>query len=847
MFHYTNQNTTLSSSHRLKNSATSGSGSNSKEVYFHPYDGGGVPARASTSVSNNNSSGFSSGFPSSHQHQYQHQRSTSSEFNYSCSDNNLHQWDEELHGSMSETEDDITDEDEDIDEPMDILYEQEVNSNGGRRLHQSAGNVLDAAYRAGTNQQEQRRHHSEPIISSNSNNLELQLSTTADHIMSLLQREANDYSVPLPIRYYPTEFTELNSSSSDDDKSDSKKSGKSSSKTSIGPWRKRISSWMYDVVDHFQYDRNVVSVALRYIDQYVGHLLVEHDSKRRAGSSSSSSQPIKRRHFQLIAVTSLYLAIKIHGELMENDPVSGDEYNVVTSLIHEVDGRAFLGKPLDKALDPQDKVPQDNEDDDHESDEDLRFVSSKLSELRRRQKKGRWSRLGFGNNHSSVAPESTSSSRYSTSKSLQPKAPNPGLPYKPRKRGMLSGPLRLHSFVELSRGLFTSRDITDTETKILKALNYVVNPPTSRRFVGELLRMLALCFETGMDGAGMNVHGMISAAESMLGVDRKEILERVLVNACGQIEGAASVPSLSIGCLPSVLAYGAMVNAVEEEFDKLIEEGVEKDEMDAIMELEKDDMVESSPQLEDFQRHYRRYSRNTSPSPAAKPATVESDKELFLEAWKEQFLVTVFHATNCFLSPESQDIFKVRELLLDQVSDKDGEDGTNASSPGSSSPTSKDQGIKKRSPRSPRSVAIGNSPNRQMLRGGSFFRQGSSFSSTTSLLSPYDARGRSSFSSGMQHTMESASPSFRNITQATAPSSRRSYHKQTSEPIAFSDVPSMSNRECVDAATRYKRFASHSESSRRSMSATNFGSTSWRREPFQPPNPSGSANPLFSA
>jgi len=805
--------------------------------------GGMVPARASTSVSNNSSSGF----PSSSQHQYQHQRSTSSEFNYSCSDNNLHQWDEELHGTMSETEDDITDEDEDIDEPMDILYEQEVNSNG-RRLHQSAGNVLDAAYRTGSNQIEQRRHHSEPIISStSSNNLELQLSTTADHIMSLLQREANDYSVPLPIRYYPTEFTELDSSSTADDKSDSKKSGKSSSKTSIGPWRKRISSWMYDVVDHFQYDRNVVSVALRYIDQYVGHLLVEHDSKRRSGSSSSSSsQPIKRRHFQLIAVTSLYLAIKIHGELMENDPVSGDEYNVVTSLIYEVDGRAFLGKPLDKALDPQDhKDPQDDNEDDHESDEDLRFVSSKLSELRRRQKKGRWSRLGFGNNHSSVAPESTSSSRYDTSKSLQPKAPNPGLPYKPRKRGMLSGPLRLHSFVELSRGLFTSRDITDTETKILKALNYVVNPPTSRRFVGELLRMLALCFEAGMDGAGMNVHGMISAAEGMLGIDRKEILERVLSNACGQIEGAASVPSLSIGCLPSVLAYGAMVNAVEEEFDKLVEEGVEKDEMDAIMELEKDDMVESSPQLEDFQRHYRRYSRNTSPSPAAKPANVESDKELFLEAWKEQFLVTVFHATNCFLSPESQDIFKVRELLLDQVSDKDGEDGTNASSPGSSSPTTKDQGIKKRSPRSPRSVAIGNSPNRQMLRGGSFFRQGSSFSSTTSLLSPYDARGRSSFSSGM-HTMESsASPSFRS-SQASAPT-RRSYHKQTSEPITFSDVPSMSNRECVDAATRYKRFASQSESSRRSLSATNFGSTAWRRESFQPPNPSGSANPLFSA
>ena len=90
---------------------------------------------------------------------------------------------------------------------------------------------------------------------------------------------------------------------------------------------------MYDVVDHFQYDRNVVSIALRYIDQYVSHLLVENSKSLRRSdsgigasrggsstSSSSSAQPIKRRHFQLIAVTSLYLAIKVHGELMENYP-----------------------------------------------------------------------------------------------------------------------------------------------------------------------------------------------------------------------------------------------------------------------------------------------------------------------------------------------------------------------------------------------------------------------------------------------------------------------------------------------------------------------------------------------
>ena len=66
---------------------------------------------------------------------------------------------------------------------------------------------------------------------------------------------------------------------------------------------------------------------------------------------------------------------------------------------------------------------------------------------------------------------------------------------------MLSGPLRLHSFVELSRGLFAASDIADTERRILRALGYVVNPPTGRRFVGELLRVLALAHDDGRGGA----------------------------------------------------------------------------------------------------------------------------------------------------------------------------------------------------------------------------------------------------------------------------------------------------------------------------------------------------------
>ena len=63
-------------------------------------------------------------------------------------------------------------------------------------------------------------------------------------------------------------------------------------------------------------------------------------------------------------MTSLYLAIKVHGELKENDPVSGDEYDVVASLMHAVDGRFFLGKPIVAKEDDSKMEVEDDEDDD---------------------------------------------------------------------------------------------------------------------------------------------------------------------------------------------------------------------------------------------------------------------------------------------------------------------------------------------------------------------------------------------------------------------------------------------------------------------------------------------------
>lgn len=57
-------------------------------------------------------------------------------------------------------------------------------------------------------------------------------------------------------------------------------------------------------------------------------------------------------------------------------------------------------------------------------------------------------------------------------------------------------------------------------------------------------------------------------------------------------------------------------------------------------------------QVEDISRQYRRYTRATrARRPPRQLPRLVHDMVLFLEAcaWKEHFLVTVFHATNCVL------------------------------------------------------------------------------------------------------------------------------------------------------------------------------------------------------
>jgi len=59
-------------------------------------------------------------------------------------------------------------------------------------------------------------------------------------------------------------------------------------------WREKICEWTFQVIDHFDFNREVASISLNYLDRYL------------------STRTVSRKVFQLAAMTSLFLAIKLH-------------------------------------------------------------------------------------------------------------------------------------------------------------------------------------------------------------------------------------------------------------------------------------------------------------------------------------------------------------------------------------------------------------------------------------------------------------------------------------------------------------------------------------------------------
>ena len=83
-------------------------------------------------------------------------------------------------------------------------------------------------------------------------------------------------------------------------------------------WRKKLCEWCFEVADHFEYDREVVAYALYYLDRTVA---LKTAAAQRA--TNGSERGISKRVLQLVAVTSLYLAVKLHGEMSDEGMATG--------------------------------------------------------------------------------------------------------------------------------------------------------------------------------------------------------------------------------------------------------------------------------------------------------------------------------------------------------------------------------------------------------------------------------------------------------------------------------------------------------------------------------------------
>jgi hypothetical protein len=80
---------------------------------------------------------------------------------------------------------------------------------------------------------------------------------------------------------------------------------------------------MYDICDYFHLNREVVAIALFYVDRYF--TLTSFSS----AAGSNKQVPVTRKQFQLVALTGLYIAIKTHGKPRNNNQGSSSKKNQI--------------------------------------------------------------------------------------------------------------------------------------------------------------------------------------------------------------------------------------------------------------------------------------------------------------------------------------------------------------------------------------------------------------------------------------------------------------------------------------------------------------------------------------
>mmetsp|Transcript_244 Transcript_244/g.670 ORF Transcript_244/g.670 Transcript_244/m.670 type:complete len:378 (+) Transcript_244:134-1267(+) len=76
-------------------------------------------------------------------------------------------------------------------------------------------------------------------------------------------------------------------------------------------WRRKICQWSFKVIDHYKFDREVVSRAMNVLDRYLFMKINFQRDKTDNSPDDASIETVDSRTYQLAAMTSLYLAIKL--------------------------------------------------------------------------------------------------------------------------------------------------------------------------------------------------------------------------------------------------------------------------------------------------------------------------------------------------------------------------------------------------------------------------------------------------------------------------------------------------------------------------------------------------------
>lgn len=108
--------------------------------------------------------------------------------------------------------------------------------------------------------------------------------------------------------------------------------------------RRRTCEWMYDICDYFHLNREVVAIALFYVDRYFTLTSFSHAECRK-------QIPVTRRQFQLVALTGLYIAIKTHGELRHQGKFNQGQWSKIKFNIHvcaSISRHQFTSKAIEK-------------------------------------------------------------------------------------------------------------------------------------------------------------------------------------------------------------------------------------------------------------------------------------------------------------------------------------------------------------------------------------------------------------------------------------------------------------------------------------------------------------------